>query len=421
MSTFDPKHFLSLHTEQKFHLSLAMRQSLDVLQMPIDDLAFWVEEQIMENPLLEWKNTPSKKGESFLEIDMAYEPSLFEHLIVQAREEIREELSLKQMEWIIGNLESTGFFTQPLDLLPEGWKQEDIEALLSKLKTFDPPGIGAKDLQECLLLQLKSAKKENSLSYTILRDHLEDLLHGKLTLLQKKCKVDEKEIHFAIYSEIAALDPFPGLRFQKKLTSFITPDVFFIEENDSWKIEINEEKLPSFDIRDIPQGSTLTQEDKLFCKRHIAQGYQIAQMIVKRGITLYKVAKYLAEVQINYLKEETSSLVPLTVAEIAEKLEVHESTVTRTLNHKYLSCKWGTIPLKNLLSKQLSENVSSDQAQKLLQKLIAEESKKKPLSDRELLEKMKEVGVSCSRRTVTKYRQSLRIPGRHSRKKIEIS
>jgi len=420
--SFQPKNFLSLQNEQKLQISLAMRQSLDVLQMSIDELSFWLEEQIEQNPLLDWKHTPSKKRESDLCIDVAYEPSLFEYLMNQAREQIHEELPLKQMEWVIGNLESTGFFTQSLDTLPDGWAPESLKEILSQLKQFDPPGIGASNLQESLLLQIKALGKESNLSYLIIEQHLDDLLQGRISTIQKKCHVDKQTLHHAIHVEIASLDPFPGLRFQKKITSFITPDVFFIEENGTWKIEINKEKLPQFYIRDMPQNSFFSADDKLFCKQHIAQAKQLTSMIEKRCQTLYKVTNYLVGKQINYLMEETSALLPLSIAEIALELELHESTITRAIGNKYLACKWGTISLKSLLSKPLNktdENVSSDQAQKLLQKLIAEESKKSPLSDRELLEKMKQVGMSCSRRTVTKYRQSLHIPSKRFRKKIE--
>ncbi len=419
--SIDQKNSLSISPDQKVQLSLAMRESLNILQMPIVELSFWLEKQIEQNPLLDWRDAPSVKRGMPLEVEPAYEPSLFEHLIQQARENIHDPLSLEQIEWIIGNLDRTGFFTMSFDLAPEPWKEEDLTSLLRQVQQFDPPGIGAHSLQESLLLQLKALGKEESLSYLLVNKYLDDILQGKLSSIQKKCRIDEKELHNAVHREIAALDPFPGLRFQKKTTPFITPDVFFVEEGDRWKIEINEEKLPLYHIRSLSSDLSLTAEDQTFCKKHITQAKWIENMIKKRRQTLYKVTNFLVKTQISYLKEESSSLLPLNIGKVAKELDLHESTIARAVSSKFLSCKWGVIPLKSLLSKYLSknaENVSSDQTRKLLQKLVTEESKESPLSDRELLEKMQKTGIHCARRTITKYRKSLNIPAKRFRKKV---
>ena len=423
----EQKYSLSMLPEQKLQFSLAMGQSLDVLQMPIEELSSWLEKQIEQNPLLNWKDSYyRKKGVPLEEIDIAYEPSLFEHLMQQARERFTDNLALKQIEWIIGNLENTGFFTESLDNVFENWNPEDLLSLLHELQQFDPPGIGARNLQESLLLQLKALGKEKNLSYRLIQDHLDDLLQGRISLIQKKYHVDEKTIKQTIYSEIASLDPFPGLRFQKKINSFLVPDVFLLEEDLTWKIEINEEKLPAYSIQSFSKDeSFLNNEDTIFFKKHLNQAHWIDCMIEKRRQTLYKVTKHIVQAQINYLKGESSFLRPLKIKEVAEELSLHESTITRTVNNKYLSCKRGIISLKSLFSSQLGkgnieESFSSDQAQKLLQKLVAEENKKHPLSDREILEKMLKVGIPCARRTVTKYRQSLDIPSRRFRKKSTL-
>jgi len=392
--------------------------------MPIEELCDWIEEQILQNPLLDWKDTPSKKNKP-LEPEIAYEPSLFEYLMQQARLRISDPLSLEQMEWIIGNLEPTGFFTGSFQSVPCFWDPKQLLSLLEQIKQFDPIGIGARDVQESLLLQLKALGKENTLSYLLVKEHLDDILQSKMPFIQKKCHVDEKTLHDAIYGEIASLDPFPGLRFQKKHTAFITPDLFFYEAEGSWHIEINEEKLPQYTLKSFAKKiPSLSSEDKLFCSKHISQAKSMASMIEKRRHTLHKVAYHLAKKQIEYLQEESSSLLPLSIAEVASDLQLHESTVARAINNKYLECKWGIIPLKSLLSKHLNKSagdISSDQAHKLLQKLISEENKKDPLSDREILEKMQKIGIPCARRTVTKYRKDLNIPPRRFRKKLGSS
>jgi RNA polymerase sigma-54 factor len=419
--SIEQKFSLSTNTEQKLQLTLGMRESLNVLQMPILELSSWLEEQIENNPLLDWKDCPPTKRSLPIEMDIIYEASLFEHLMQQARENIHDTLSLKQIEWIIGNLDDTGFFTMSFDSAPDGWREKDLIHLLHQVQQFDPPGIGARNLQESLLLQLRALGKENNLSYLLVNQYLEDILQGKLPSVQKKCKVDESTLYNAIHKEIGALDPYPGLRFQKKTTPFITPDVLFIEEEGTWKVEINEEKLPLYEIKSISSDIRLSSEDQSFCKKHINQAKWIENMIKKRRQTLHKVANFIVKTQISYLKEESSSLLPLSIKEVAKELDLHDSTITRAVSSKFLACRWGIIPLKNLLSKHLNknaENVSFDQTQKLMQKLIAEESKKSPLSDQELVEKMQKTGIQCARRTVTKYRKSLNIPSKRFRRKV---
>ncbi|MBU6149584.1 MAG: RNA polymerase factor sigma-54 [Verrucomicrobia bacterium] len=412
--------FFSLQPQQKIQCSLAMQQSLDILQMPTEELSSWLEQQIEQNPLFDWKDSSPLKAGGLTNIDIAYEPSLFEYLMNQAREQIQDPPSLEQMEWLIGNLEDTGFFTTPFEIAPPHWDAKKLEFLLYQLQQFDPPGIGARNLQESLLLQLKAKGKEKNFSYLLIKDHLENLLQGKLGSIQKTCQIDEKTLQEAIHRDISCLDPFPGIRFQKKTSPSLIPDLFFIEEEESWKIEINEDRLPAYTIRSsLKDFSQLSCEEKILFKQYLEQAKKIHTMIEKRRETLYKVTKHLVKTQIHYLKGESSTLLPISMTEIASALNLHESTIARALNHKYLSCKSGIIPLKSLLSKHLNktaEHISSDQAQKLLQKLIAEENKEVPLSDQELLEKMQKIGVPCARRTITKYRKLLHIPSRRFRK-----
>lgn len=416
----------------KIQNSLAMQNSLSVLQMPIEELSLWIQSQIEENPMLEWDETSPKERISpprkqknfscgFVDDNLAYEPSLFEYVMTQVRQTITEPLALEKMEWIVGNLEETGFFTTSFESAPNNWNLEELSSLLKELQQLSLPGIGARNLQESLLLQLKAKGEESSLGYKIIEHDLENLIQGRLLILQKKYQVDEKSLYEAIHHKISSLDPYPGLRFGKNISPFVTPDLFLLEENSLWKVVINEEKLPAYTIKPFPaQFGQFNAEDKLFFRKYMGQAKWAHYAIEKRRETLQKIAEHLIQAQTHYLKGDSDSLVPLTVQEIAEKTSLHESTVARAVCNKYLSCSLGVIPLKSLFSKCLnkeSEHISSDQAQKLLQKLIAEEDKKKPLSDKALLEKMRTVGVPCARRTVTKYRQILHIPARRFRKK----
>jgi RNA polymerase sigma-54 factor len=415
---------LSVQPQQKLQCSLAMQQSLDILQMPTEELALWLEEQIEQNPLLDWKDSAFPKNAGLTNIDIAYQPSLFEHLMDQARQQTQDASSLEQMEWIIGNLEDTGFFTLSLDTAPSHFDPKKLKTLLSQLQQFDPPGIGARNLQESLLLQLKAHGKEKHFSYRLIQENLEDLLQGKIASIQKNCKIDEKTLRQVIHTDIACLDPFPGLRFQKNPSPSLVPDLLLIEDDETWDIEINEDRLPAYTIRSsFTNLDQMTPEENTVFKQHLEQAKKIHRMIEKRKETLYRVAKHLVHIQIHYLKGESSSLVPISMSEIASSLSLHESTIARALSHKYLYCKFGILPLKDLISNRFSktaEHISSDHAQKLLQKLIAEENKEVPLSDQQLLEKMQKIGVPCARRTITKYRQVLQIPARRFRRKSPL-
>jgi RNA polymerase sigma-54 factor len=407
-----------------------MRQSLDVLQMSSEDLALWLQEQIESNPMMEWKEPVrpiSRKTSQTFDLQepiIAYEPSLFESLINQARGVIQDPLALEKMEWIIGHLESTGLFLHSLEEAPSEWDRKELSLLLSQLQEIAPPGIGARSIQESLCLQLKAKSKEDSVAYLLIKEDFEELLEGNLFALQKKYRVEEKALRKMIREEISCLDPYPGLRFQKSSIPPLIPDLILMEETDHWHVEIYEGRLPTFTIQALPvHFDTMSAEDKTFLRRYSHQAFQIQYAINKRHKTLRAVANQLVQIQKNYLKGEADHLLPLNRQEIAEKLGLHESTIARAVAGKYLFCQLGIIALSSLLSKSLNkaaENISTHQAQKLLQKLIAEEDKEKPFSDQELLEKMQKIGVPCARRTVTKYRQVLRIPSGRLRRKQGI-
>lgn len=413
---------------QKMQMSASMQESLKVLQMPIEELTLWMQEKIEQNPLIEWKEeiSPFKEGytsyskgghkrlETPVLIEAPYKVSSFEYLMNQAHQMFSEKKSLKIAEWIIGNLEPTGFYPDPFKSIPSSFSLEEFKGCLEEIKQFDPPGIAAESMQESLLIQLKSQGKENTLSYLIIEQHLNDLLDGNFKQIQKKTQIDETSIRKAIQSDVASLDPFPGYRFHKEPSPLLSVDIFLIEEEELLKIYVKEPPLISEII--YPIGDSLSSEEKNFIKTCRSESKWIIQAIKKRSSTLKKVAEHLINMQRNYIQGNSNTLIPLSIQQVADKLELHESTITRAIADKNLSCPLGIIPLKSLFSKGLSEDISCDLAKKILRKLISEEDKRAPLSDRELLEKMQRMGIPCARRTVTKYRQNLHIPAKRIRK-----
>ena len=414
---------------QKMQMSSSMQEALKVLQMPIEDLTLWIQGKIEKNPLIEWDEEDfpfhesytsySKGGHKKLEtpvlIETAHKISAFEHLMNQAHQVFSENETLKIAEWIIGNLEATGFYPDPFNSIPPSCSLEDFRNCLEEIKQFDPPGIAAESIQESLLIQLKALGKEHTLGYQLIRNHLNDILDKNFKQIKKTLQIDEASIHKAILSDIASLDPFPGYRFHIEHSPSLSIDVFLMEEEESFTVQIKEP--PLLKKKEYPLNTPLNAEEKSFFRSYENESKWIIQAIKKRSTTLKKVVEHLINVQKDYLQGNSNILLPLSIQQVAEKLELHESTITRAIADKNLSCPLGVIPLKSLFSKELSENISCDQAKKLLRKLISEEDKRAPLSDRELLEKMQKMGIPCARRTVTKYRENLHIPSKRIRKK----
>jgi len=414
---FVTKPNLSQKKTLKMGTSLVMQQSLRVLQMPIIELCEWLDQTVTENPLLEWENDsfsrPRYAGSNEYP-DIRKESSLFEHLMKQAYVAFGQGPLLNIAEWIIGNLEPTGFFTLSLSEIPFPCDENDRNLCLKEIKEFDPPGIAARDLRESLLLQLIALGKENSRVFQIVTTDLEAVIEKNFPYLKKKYNLKGEDSE-KILKELSALSPFPGYAFDLTPTAPLSVDAVVLEQEDLCTIEIIEPTLPIPKTLDL---TSLNREDTAFCKSYETEGRQLVEAIKKRTRTLQKICTLLVKKQKAYLSLESVSLVPLTIEMLSSELGLHESTVTRALAEKNISCLRGIIPLKSLLSKGLTEELSSDCAQKLLRKLIAEESKRSPLSDRELLEKMRDLGVPCARRTITKYRKVLKIPSKRGRKSL---
>ncbi|MBS0627961.1 MAG: hypothetical protein JSS09_07105, partial [Verrucomicrobia bacterium] len=239
-SSFTPKTQCQQKGQLKIGASLAMRQALQVLQMPIGELKTWLNQVITQNPFLEWQEEPpldlsedKKIHYSHSLINIPDKPSLFSYLMTQARLIFTDKHLLKIAEWIIGNLEPTGFF--PLSSIESSFSFDvkEIFLCLEKIKEFDPPGIGAKDVQESFLLQLKALKKENSLTFMIISDDFDALLSKKFSFLQKKYLINEQNMQKVLLEDIAILDPFPGYRFLPSSPLSLPVDIIFIPEEGS--------------------------------------------------------------------------------------------------------------------------------------------------------------------------------------------
>lgn len=419
-------HRLIPSQKQTMQPSIAMQESLKILQMGEEELEIWLEEKITQNPFLDLeKKEPDNlfKKESYYqqfsdcENQVAYQTSCFEHLMNQAHQ-VFSSKEIPLAEWIIGNLDKTGFYSMEKEALPNGFSLKDFSACLEKIQEFDPPGIAATNIQESLALQLKSQGKESSFSYLLIQNHWNDLVEKNFLAIQKKTGKKTTFIKECLQKDIARLNPFPGYKFEKKIAPPIPVDIYVLEQDSRLIVKV----IDSFKLKEnnYLYEHSLSKEDTLTIKTYQKEARWLINALEKRKKTIQKVTEYLVDKQKDYIQGMNTSLKPLKIKEASLEIGLHESTIIRAIENKSLSCAIGILSLKTLFAKSLSENISCDEAQKLLHKLIAEENKKSPLSDRELLEKMQLMGIPCARRTITKYRNLLNIPCKAQRKNATL-
>ncbi|HEX2579256.1 MAG TPA: RNA polymerase factor sigma-54 [Rhabdochlamydiaceae bacterium] len=420
---------LKIKTQQALVLTMAMQQALYVLQLPITDLIQWVRLQIEQNPLLQFDETPPEDYPTELDFDaQGFEVldhldetfvqglfpddsleetstlenlakasvSLYDHLMEQARTSFNNPEQLSHAEAIIGNLDEKGFL---------GDFEADAQ-ILAVIQTFDPPGIAARTLQESLLIQLSSLNKQNSLAYFLLSRHFDDLLRCRLSYLAKKLRMSVSELQASLQKEISSLDFHPASRFQQAPSVVVIPDIIIEQIESNLQIKINEAPLPRF---------TLSPPSMATLNSHYTEGKWMEKILSRRRDILTKIVQYLLVKHTGFFSGAAPNLTPLSMQEMAKELQLHESTVARAVKDKYVACPRGIFSLRYFFPHASSKQddgtpISHIDSKQLLQQLILQEDKKKPLSDNALARAMSKAGIPCARRTVAKYRKVLNIP-----------
>lgn len=438
-------------TKQMLRLIVSpqMQKALSLLQLPVMELEAAIIAELEENPVLEYSEAEKKMEESelfstvdekyygkkrreendlqsFVENTIAIEQSLYERLMHQATEKFAEREKQRIAELVIGNLDENGFLQVTLDEIAalEGLKMDQLEEILEEVKQFDPPGVGARDVKESLLLQLKRQGKEKGLAYKIVESSFEEMQANRLPLLAKKNDTTPEVIGKVIEEEIATLVLHPGKNFSRghysDFSQAVTPDV--IVKQDDLSIEINERSLPPVRFNahylSLLATDSLPHETREYIEEKVASGKWLMRNLCERNKTLYKIAVLIVERQRDFFYH--GNLVSLTMREIAEKLDLHESTIARAVANKYLSCERGLFSLRSFFTHSYvttnGSELSAHAVKELLQKIIEEENPSAPYSDEELSQLLKSRGVPCARRTVAKYRSELGIGSKSERK-----
>lgn len=389
---------IRLVPQRRMVMTYALAQALEILQMPQQELAQWLLEQIEKNPLLELDEARTHFS---LEKETVSMPTLYETLIRQIHENISCPEDQKIAEDILQHLDEKGFISTPLNARQE--------AILPILQTFDPPGIFARNLQECLLLQLKEQGKERSAAFRIVESSFDDLLHGRYNALKKKVE----DLPAAIQT-IARLRMRPAETFKQEHVSVAIPDLDFSKQEESWSIDVEEGELPQFHIRKEYLSIELkSEEEKEALRGFKTQANWIVRSLKRRRKLLLEVGKILVAKQGDYL-DQKGQLASITIKEISEQLQVHESTLSRAIAGKYAITPRGLLPLRDLIT----ATPATETAKEWLQKWVQEEDKQNPLTDEQLAARFKEKGLQVARRTVAKYRMGLKIGSASSRKHL---
>lgn len=352
--------------------------------------------------------------------------------------EISEDVR-KMAERIIYSLDKYGYLKTPLEeLIPpspaelngaaDSYRQEQIdltEQALAVVQHLDPPGVGARNLKECLLLQLKPGTPYFEEVHTLITGHLEDLENNRLPLISKKTGYSIELIQEA-WEELRHLKPKPGAEFAESSAPNVTPDVF-VEKNEEGKYEVRLEdgELPSLYISPyyrklLQQAGSADQETKEYIKRKINSAQWLIESIEQRRSTLTRVSQAIVDHQSRFLEDGPEAIEPLKMQQIADKVGVHVTTVSRAVDDKWIQTPRGIFPLKRFFVGGTTgadgEDIAWDKVRLKLQEIVDEEDKQKPLSDDSLVEELAKHGITVARRTVTKYRKAMKIPSSRQRR-----
>jgi RNA polymerase sigma-54 factor len=361
-------------------------------------------------------------------------PSLSDHLLWQLHLSTSDPVLVTGGEWIVGNLDDDGYLRATLEELTQqsGISLRDMERALELIQSFDPIGIAARTLQECLLIQVKHLDLQGSLVEKIVRDHLSDLEKRKYQQISKTLGVTTQEVMEAAQIIIHEMEPKPGRPYLSSETNYVTPDVYVIKVEDRYVVQLNDEGLPRVRINPYYR-KLLSHKDSVdkVTKDYIEERLRSAQWLIKgmeqRSKTIYRVAESIVNFQRDFLDQGISHLKPMVLKDVAEDIGMHESTISRVTTNKYMHTPQGIFPLKFFFTTGFSLNanaggsgveVSSLTVKDVIQKMIREEDPAAPLKDQQIVDALKTKGIDIARRTVAKYREELRIPPTSVRRRV---
>lgn len=348
------------------------------------------------------------------------EPSLQEELLVQLRElDDLDEAHRLLYEEIIGDIDERGYLAASVGEIAgaTGFDDSEVERALRRVQAFEPPGIGARDLRECLLLQLERRGEENSLAYRAASEYLAELGENHIPQVARKLGISNGEL-YSVLEDIRTLHPFPGTLLAGGTTNFVVPEItVFKDEKGQWQIQTNRDAIPRLRIsqqyKELLKDPNSTAETKSYIREKIAGSKVLMRALGQRESTLEEIAKSLLVFQREFFEHGVHGMKPLVLSRVADDIDVHETTVSRAIAGKYLRTPHGVFSFKHFFSSGLAtdsgEMVSSRSVKQRIQELVDKEDAHKPLSDQKLVDALKAEGFRVARRTVAKYREEVGI------------
>ncbi|AFK87486.1 MULTISPECIES: RNA polymerase factor sigma-54 [Thermoanaerobacterium] len=442
---------LNLKQVQKLLMTPQLKQAIEILQLNSYELNELITSELETNPMLEAYEDKEDIIEIYRELnknsdldkynysaddeerdDLSFEnmvstdTSLTDHLLFQLHITPLAKKIKEICKVIIYDLDSNGYLNDDVKKLSEdyNYSQEDVLAALNVVQSFDPPGIAARNLTECLMIQLKSKNMYDGVIKEIVENYLEEIADNKLSFIAKKLNVDIKEVQNAV-DEIKKLNPRPGSSFSSyNDIKYVVPDAYIKKIDGDYVVLINESLYPGLRINKSYE-SILTATDDDNTKKYLSNKIQSAMWLIKsiesRRDTLYKVLSAIVKEQRSFFDREQKYIKPMNLKKIAEAVGVHESTVSRAVNGKYVDTPLGVFEIKYFFQSGIGngdgEMFSQEMIKEMIKQLISEEDPQDTLSDQKIAEILSQKGVTISRRTVAKYREEMNIPSSSKRKR----
>jgi RNA polymerase sigma-54 factor len=352
--------------------------------------------------------------------------SLTDHLMWQLSLQTNDDLLREIGSAILGNLDDDGYLVASLDELAGmgSWEPADVQRALALVQSFDPIGVAARDLQECLLLQIRHLGLEGTPTEKIVGDHLRLLQNHQVPEISRKLGIPIEDLKEHI-EVIRHLDPKPGSRFNPTQSQYVIPDVYVVKLEDQYVALLNEDGLPQMRIspvyrRLLDKNTENSDETRAYVKDKFRSALWLIKSVEQRQKTIHKVATSIINFQKDFLDHGIEHLRPLVLRDVANDIGMHESTVSRVVTNKYMHTPQGVFEMKYFfhsgISSSYGESVSSVTIKQRIRKIIEAEDPRKPLSDSKIVSILQREGLVLARRTIAKYREELKIPTSNQRK-----
>ena len=470
---------LDLRLSQKLILTPQLQQAIKLLQMPQLELSQVLNQELIENPFLEetaeepeieeytgeepaapavseeaevsFENLANFSVDDYFDQrssdgrDLGYfssgaeeqpsyelfyskKPDLYDHLLWQLRLCTANDNVRKVAEAVIGNIDDDGYLRATEEEIAEiaGADIATAKEAIEVVRDFDPPGVGACDLKECLLLQLRSFNLCGTLVENIVVNNMDDLQKKKYGGMAKQYNASIDEVMSAV-KIIEGLEPRPGRIFSGGETNYIVPDVYISRTDEGYQIILNDDGMPRLRLNSsyrklLLRKDMLTKEEREFLREKLKLATELLKSLDQRNKTIYRVSESVLKFQREFFDGNVQDLKPLNLRDVAADINMHESTISRVTSNKFLACNQGVYGFRFFFSSAIQSkagDVSSTSVKDTIKTLIAGEPPQAPFSDQMIANKLKELNITIARRTVAKYREELKIPPQNQRKKYE--